>query len=106
MCAYKVYFISTAEDFALIGGKPGTGKTQTIAQIVCALVAAGKSVLLASLTNNALDNVLLKLVTLGVDFFRLASANSEKVCYARTRTRTHTHAHAHARTRLGPYTHL
>lgn len=48
---------SLADDYALIQGLPGSGKTQTIAYIVQVLAAAGKRVLVASLTNNALDNV-------------------------------------------------
>ena len=47
-----------AEDFALIHGPPGTGKTHTIARIVEALVGRGDSVLLSAFTNRAVDNAL------------------------------------------------
>ncbi|KAJ3062291.1 Tripartite DNA replication factor, partial [Podochytrium sp. JEL0797] len=47
------------------------GKTTTIAQIIKALVARGKSVLLTAYTHSAVDNVLLKLKSEGVDFVRL-----------------------------------
>jgi DNA replication ATP-dependent helicase Dna2 len=47
-----------AEDFALVHGPPGTGKTYTIATIVREFVARGGRVLLASFTNRAVDNAL------------------------------------------------
>ena len=42
----------------LVWGPPGTGKTKVIAQSMQDLVAAGKSVLLVSMTNIAVDNAL------------------------------------------------
>lgn len=53
--------IMSAEDYALVLGMPGTGKTTTIAHIIRALVAKGKSVLLTSYTHTAVDNILLKI---------------------------------------------
>lgn len=53
--------IMTAQDYALVLGMPGTGKTTTIAHIIRALVANGKSVLLTSYTHTAVDNILLKI---------------------------------------------
>ena len=50
-----------AKDYALVLGMPGTGKTTTIAHIIRALVSQGKSVLLASYTHTAVDNILLKI---------------------------------------------
>ena len=47
-----------AEDFALIHGPPGTGKTYTIAQLLSVLVARGDRVLLSAFTNRAVDNAL------------------------------------------------
>jgi DNA replication ATP-dependent helicase Dna2 len=47
-----------AEDFALVHGPPGTGKTYTIARLVRALVDRGDRVLLSAFTNRAVDNAL------------------------------------------------
>lgn len=53
--------VMSAQDYALVLGMPGTGKTTTIAHIIRALVSQGKSVLLTSYTHTAVDNILLKL---------------------------------------------
>ncbi|KAG0229914.1 Tripartite DNA replication factor [Actinomortierella wolfii] len=73
---HAVEMTLAAQDYALILGMPGTGKTTTITHIIKALVAQGKSVLLTSYTHSAIDNVLLKLKGV-VDFVRLGS--SERV---------------------------
>jgi DNA replication ATP-dependent helicase Dna2 len=51
-----------AEDYALIWGPPGTGKTRTIARMVR---AADRRVLLAAFTNQAVDNLALALLADG-----------------------------------------
>ncbi len=48
----------TAEDFSLIHGPPGTGKTYTLARLVRALVENGNRVLVSAFTNRAVDNAL------------------------------------------------
>lgn len=53
--------VLSAKDYALVLGMPGTGKTTTIAHIIRTLVSRGKSVLLASYTHTAVDNILLKI---------------------------------------------
>lgn len=53
--------VLAAHDYALILGMPGTGKTTTIAHIIRALLAEGKSILLTSFTHTAVDNILLKI---------------------------------------------
>ncbi|KAJ6189407.1 hypothetical protein N7519_004315 [Penicillium mononematosum] len=53
--------VMSAKDYALVLGMPGTGKTTTIAHIIRALVAQGRSVLLTSYTHTAVDNILLKI---------------------------------------------
>lgn len=54
--------ILSAQDYALVLGMPGTGKTTTIAQIIRLLVNAGKSVLVAAHTHSAVDNILAKIM--------------------------------------------
>jgi len=70
--------VMSSRDYTIILGMPGTGncacgipplftiygvgKTLTIASLVRVLVSNGNSVLLASYTNTAIDNILLKLV--------------------------------------------
>ena len=56
-----------AEDFALVHGPPGTGKTYAIARLVRALVARGDRVLLSAYTNRAVDNAVEALVAQGFD---------------------------------------
>eukprot|EP00178_Gracilaria_changii_P003216 TRINITY_DN146_c2_g1_i1.p1 TRINITY_DN146_c2_g1~~TRINITY_DN146_c2_g1_i1.p1 ORF type:complete len:1154 (+),score=167.00 TRINITY_DN146_c2_g1_i1:2238-5699(+) len=61
-----------AKDYLLILGMPGTGKTTTLATVVLAFASQGKSVLLCSHTNTAVDNLLLKLLDHDFnDFIRL-----------------------------------
>jgi len=69
--AAAVRRVAGAEDYALVLGMPGTGKTSTIAAAIRALAAAGASVLVSAYTNSAVDNILLKLARLGVPFIRL-----------------------------------
>ena len=65
--------VMSAEDYALVLGMPGTGKTTTIAHIISALVSQGKSVLLTSYTHTAVDNILLKLKTSKTPILRLGA---------------------------------
>jgi DNA replication ATP-dependent helicase Dna2 len=71
-----IHHVIRAQDYALILGMPGTGKTTTIARLVAVLVAQGQSVLLTAFTNTAVDNILLKLQDLGSNFIRLGRAES------------------------------
>jgi DNA replication ATP-dependent helicase Dna2 len=64
---------NTANHYALLLGMPGTGKTTTIVHTIRALLSLGFSILLTSYTHSAVDNVLLKLLELDVDFLRLGS---------------------------------
>ena len=71
----------SAEDFALVHGPPGTGKTYTIAAIVRELVRRGERVLLAAFTNRAVDNALEALREQGIDDV-LSDADGESVEFA------------------------
>lgn len=53
--------VLAAQDYALILGMPGTGKTTTIAHVIRALLAEKKTILLTSFTHTAVDNILLKI---------------------------------------------
>jgi DNA replication ATP-dependent helicase Dna2 len=53
--------VLSAEDYALILGMPGTGKTTVIAALIKELVARDKTVLLTSYTHSAVDTILMKL---------------------------------------------
>ena len=64
--------IITAEDYALVLGYPGAGKTATLVAAITALRAQGKSVLIASHTHSAIDNILSRLPDVGItDFLRV-----------------------------------
>ena len=65
--------VMSAKDYALVLGMPGTGKTTTIAHIIRALTSIGKSVLLASYTHTAVDNILLKIRDGGMQILRLGA---------------------------------
>jgi DNA replication ATP-dependent helicase Dna2 len=65
--------VMSAKDYALVLGMPGTGKTTTIAHIIRALVSQGKSVLLASYTHTAVDNILLKIKDDNIPILRLGA---------------------------------
>ena len=56
--------ITGVQDYTLLLGMPGTGKSSTIVQAVKALVAAGRSVLLMSYTNRCTSSLPMALVTL------------------------------------------
>ncbi|XP_025208408.1 DNA replication ATP-dependent helicase/nuclease DNA2 isoform X2 [Melanaphis sacchari] len=64
-----------ANNYALIKGMPGTGKTSTVATLIQLLVLMGRSVLVTSHTHSAVDNLLLLLHKNKIDFLRLGSKN-------------------------------
>lgn len=65
----------TANEYLLLKGLPGTGKTQTLAALIRLLVLMKKSVLVTSHTHSAVDNVLVRLMKSDRDlkFLRLGS---------------------------------
>ena len=66
-----VRFASSANDFALIHGPPGTGKTTTVVAFICECVADRQKVLACAPSNTAVDNLLERLVAEGVRAVRL-----------------------------------
>lgn len=64
-------------DYLLVHGPPGTGKTSVIAEIVKRLCQQGQRVLLAAFTNQAVDNMLIRLEREGFhDYVRLGHERS------------------------------
>ena len=61
---------------SIIEGPPGTGKTQTILNIIANAVMRGESVAVVSSNNSATANVLEKLKKYGVDFIAAPLGNS------------------------------
>ncbi|XP_022654405.1 DNA replication ATP-dependent helicase/nuclease DNA2-like isoform X2 [Varroa destructor] len=64
-----------AQDYLLLQGMPGTGKTTIIVAAIRVLVTLGQRVLVTSNTHNALDNILEKLVHCNVDFVRMGKTS-------------------------------
>lgn len=66
----------TANEYLLLKGLPGTGKTQTLAALIRLLVLMEKSILITSHTHSAVDNVLLRLRKCDehLQFMRLGSS--------------------------------
>ncbi|XP_017768240.1 PREDICTED: DNA replication ATP-dependent helicase/nuclease DNA2 [Nicrophorus vespilloides] len=60
-------------EYLLIKGMPGTGKTATIVALVQFLVELKQTVLITSGTNCAVDNVCIRLQECGIDVVRLGS---------------------------------
>lgn len=75
------------EDYMLMKGLPGTGKTQTLVALIQLLIMMKKSILITSHTNSAVDNILLRLKNRKIKFMRLGSVsriNSELSDYTET----------------------
>ncbi len=68
------------QKLSVIEGPPGTGKTQSILNIIANAVVRGESVAVVSKSNSAIDNVYQKLKKLGVEFIaaRLGSAGNKE----------------------------
>jgi superfamily I DNA and/or RNA helicase len=65
-----------SNQLSIIEGPPGTGKTQTILNIIANVVMRGESVAVVSSNNSATMNVLEKLRKYGVDFIAAYLGNS------------------------------
>ncbi|CCO32082.1 DNA replication ATP-dependent helicase Dna2 [Rhizoctonia solani AG-1 IB] len=70
-----VELVLRAQDYALVLGMPGTGKTTMVVELIKELVRRGKSVLLTSYTHSAVDTILLKLLEVEFDVLRLGNVD-------------------------------
>ncbi|KAG8984717.1 Small subunit (SSU) processome component, partial [Tulasnella sp. 427] len=61
--------------FALVHGPPGTGKTRTIAEVVKVWDRTGKKAYLVAQTNVGVKNIAEKLISSGIENFRLLVSN-------------------------------
>ncbi|MEM9942495.1 MAG: AAA domain-containing protein [Planctomycetota bacterium] len=66
-----VRFALSAEDFAIIHGPPGTGKTTTVVELIVQAVIRGEKVLACAPSNTAVDNLLERLVDLNQKVVRI-----------------------------------
>lgn len=66
-----VRFALAAQDLAIIHGPPGTGKTTTVVELIRQAVARGDKVLACAPSNLAVDNLLERLVAIGMRVVRL-----------------------------------
>jgi DNA replication ATP-dependent helicase Dna2 len=73
--------VLTAEDYALVLGMPGTGKTTVVAALIRILVGLGKSVLLTSYTHSAVDTILAKLHQETFGILRLGNIDKVGIPY-------------------------
>lgn len=65
----------TADDYLLIRGMPGTGKTHLIVAIIELLMLMGKTVLVTAHTHTAVNNILLKLLDKKINFLKLGASS-------------------------------
>ncbi|KAF8686372.1 DNA replication factor Dna2 [Rhizoctonia solani] len=70
-----IELVLRAQDYALVLGMPGTGKTTMVVELIKELVRRGKSVLLTSYTHSAVDTILLKLLEVEFDVLRLGNVD-------------------------------
>lgn len=65
---YQAVLAAMGNQISVIEGPPGTGKTQTILNIIANLIVTGKTVQIVSYNNSAIANIREKLQQYGFDF--------------------------------------
>lgn len=70
-----IHNVSKTEDFAIIHGPPGTGKTTTIVQLVRKLVKEEKRILVCAPSNNAVDLLAYLLHDVGLNVLRIGNVS-------------------------------
>jgi superfamily I DNA and/or RNA helicase len=75
---YQAIEQALTHNISVIEGPPGTGKTQTILNLIVNIISRGQKVAVISNNNSAIDNVFEKLQEEGYDFFaaKLGSKNN------------------------------
>ena len=65
-----------AQDYMLLLGMPGTGKTTALISLIQTMISQGLRVLIASFTHTAVDNICLKLIKQQIPFIRFGRSES------------------------------
>ena len=76
---YKAIENALTHSISVIEGPPGTGKTQTILNLIVNIISRGQKVAVISNNNSAIDNVFEKLQEEGYDFFAAKLGNKNNV---------------------------
>ena len=77
---YKAVCNALSNRISVIEGPPGTGKTQTILNVIANLILQGKTVQVVSNNNSAIDNIIEKMTSpkYGVDFIAAQLGREER----------------------------
>lgn len=76
---YHAVLNALSNRISVIEGPPGTGKTQTILNIIANLIIQEKTIQIVSNNNSAIDNVIEKLSSYGMGFIVAQLGNKERV---------------------------